>query len=919
MYKNYKDTLNLPNTSFPIKENLSQKEKEILEEWKKTELSSRLNDRKNAPRFVLHDGPPYANGHIHYGHILNKSLKDIVNRSKFMSGMSAHMIPGWDCHGLPIELAVMREMSKDGARDIPALRAKCKAYADSWVETQRQEFERLGIQMSDTSYLTTDARYEAAIVRQLAKFAGFDLIYREKKPVHWCLSCKTALAEAEIEYKNEHVSPSSYIKFRLKQDSGASVVIWTTTPWTLPGNQAVAFNPNAEYVIISGNNEKYIIASKLADDFVGKCNIDEPKVDGQPLRLRISFELSDIELEHPFEKRYVNLVPSDHVTDDSGTGFVHIAPGYGPEDYLVGKKYNLPIETPITDGGLHISGLWNGQHIWKSNKLILEHLASTNTLLSQASDAIKHSHAVCWRCKNPVIYLATNQWFASLDKPFNNGKTLRQIALESIDKVNWIPKWGIDRIRGMLTNRPDWVLSRQRSWGVPIPVFYKDGKPLHGSSDEMSEIMNYVANLMDKAGSNIWFELSANELLPEKYRQDGITKGNDIADVWFESGVSWAGVAHLYNGQEGESFVADLYLEGSDQHRGWFHSSLLTAGVANGSAPYRAVLTHGFVLDERGRPYSKSEIEKARAAGIKTEYVSPDEVINKYGAEMLRLWAASSEFTQDVTYSKKHIENVSGGYAKIRNTLRYMLGVSNGFNPNIEHPIDWDSPDVLLDRYTLYLTQGIYERCKKHYVEYAFHKVVKEISDFCITYLSPIYFDIRKDRVYCDDKESEAYKASAYTMYFVLRVLNSLLAPITCFTSENIWRHMSKLNNDPLSVHELIWQEGICPLNTNADYSAIIVALEARKRVNNALEPFRKQKHKTTDAIIHIVCHEEYGALMSIKHLLADIFVVSGVNLSHSSSSSIEVSSASGIMCERCYKYQSASLCLRCQPFGSKE
>ncbi|MCU1279033.1 MAG: isoleucyl-tRNA synthetase, partial [bacterium] len=623
----YKDTLNLPDTAFPMKADLAKREPEMLARWAESKLYGRiLAARKSAPPYVLHDGPPYANGNIHYGHILNKILKDIIVKYRTMAGHYVEYKPGWDCHGLPIELAVQRALGDKVASMSPVeIRGACHDYAMKWVGVQRDEFIRLGVFGTwDDPYLTLAKHYEATIVRQLAEFARKGLLYQAKKPVHWCMADKTALAEAEIEYDEKHTSPSIYVKFATPE-TGLHAVIWTTTPWTLPANWAIAYHPGFEYVTVRANGERYIVAKDLADKVVEACKLVE---DGAREPFAVENFVRLHAARHPFLDRQSRLVPADYVTLEQGTGLVHTAPGHGADDFATGKRYDLPVDAPVDDGGKFSDGPWKGEFIFKANPKIVALLHERGALLSPPNATVTHSYPICWRCKNPVIFRATEQLFARLGPSVtaggaersetNDGEThLRQTALAEIRRVRWIPPWGENRIAAMIENRPDWVLSRQRVWGVPIPVFYtKEGAAVIDAA-----LMDKVADRFERDGADSWFASSTEELLGPEHAS--LQKGRDIVDVWFESGVSWAAVC------EGEQSVGldsstaedrrpiDLYLEGSDQHRGWFHSSLLASCATRGRAPYRAVLTHGFVLDEKGRPYSKSDIERRRAAGEK--------------------------------------------------------------------------------------------------------------------------------------------------------------------------------------------------------------------------------------------------------------------------------------------------------------
>jgi isoleucyl-tRNA synthetase len=894
----YKTTLNLPQTSFPMKADLAKREPQILEEWQRSGLYGRiLAARKQAAPWVFHDGPPYANGHIHYGHILNKILKDIVCKYRTMSGRYVEFKPGWDCHGLPIELAVMRELGdKIASASSVEVRRHCHEYAMKYVAIQRDEFKRLGIFGTwETPYLTLDKEYESTIVRQLATFAEKGLLYRAKKPVHWCMSDKTALAEAEIEYDDAHVSPSIYVKFALPSEPGLFAVIWTTTPWTLPANWAIAYHPAYDYVAVSARGERYIVAEKLADAFVAACKLTEegPR---EPFAVE-RFALLK-EARHPFIDRASKLLPADYVTLEQGTGLVHTAPGHGADDYGLGKKHGLPIDAPVDDSGVFTDGPWKGEHVFKANPKIVTHLHEAGVLLSPPDLKVTHSYPICWRCKNPVLFRATWQWFARMEQEGDAQIALRKIALDEIGRTQWIPPWGENRIRGMIENRPDWVLSRQRVWGVPIPVLYKkDGEVLDGSP----AFMNRIADLFAERGSDAWFALSAEELARiGGVEATDVVKGNDIVDVWFESGVSWAAVCEGKPGlSEPEAPVVDLYLEGSDQHRGWFHSSLLCGAATRRRAPYRTVLTHGFVLDERGRPYSKSEIEKARKAGIKIEYIPPEEVLKTQGAELFRLWAAQADFRNDVAYSRGHLTQLGESYRKIRNTARFLVGNLFDYDPAAR-----TEPTDDLDRYLSDRTAKYLALCKRAYEECEFHVVFRALVDFCTNDLSALYLDVRKDRLYCDAANSPTRRATQTVLYDALRAMTTTMAPILCFTAEEIWSHMKRRPGDSDSVHLELIQEGATIYEGISERMAGY--LQLRSEVQAALEPFRAQKKSSLDAHVTVPGHTDADPAW-----LADLFIVSQVT---TGGAALSVAEASGHKCERCWKWQAETpLCARCR------
>lgn len=796
----YKNTLNLPKTEFPMKANLSQREPDILKKWQSLDLYGKLREQgKKNKRFILHDGPPYANGNIHMGTSVNKVLKDIVVKSKTLSGMDAPFVPGWDCHGLPIELNVEKKVGKPGQKvSVAEFRKACREYAEGFINIQREEFKRLGVVADwDHPYLTMDFTYEANTIRSLAKILQNGHLQKGYKPVYWCLDCSSALAEAEVEYADK-TSPAIDVRFRVidQRDflsrfgvatvkGDISIPIWTTTPWTLPANQAVALNPLLEYALVQTSNECIVIANDMLESVLARYEINKHTVLG---KVR-GEQLENVLLKHPFFDRQVPVICGDHVTVESGTGAVHTAPAHGEDDFVVGKKYKLPVENPVGDDGCFISTtpLFAGIHVNKVNDLVIDTLKEKGNLLHLAK--ISHSYPHCWRHKTPLIFRATPQWFISMDK---NG--LRKSALEAIKHVGWIPDWGMSRIYSMIENRPDWCISRQRTWGVPIALFmHKETGEPHPDS---IVLMEKVAERVEKEGVDAWYSLDEKELLGADAAN--YKKCLDILDVWFDSGVTNECVLRK-NPQLG--FPADMYLEGSDQHRGWFQSSLLASLAMNGKEPYKTVLTHGYVVDGQGRKMSKSL----------GNVMLPEKVIQSLGADVLRLWVSSIDYRSEINVSDEILTRTSETYRRLRNTARFFLANLDGFDPD-KHMVKPKNM-LALDRWAVAQAHRTQEEIIQAYDTYQFHAIYRKIHQFCSIDMGSFYLDIIKDRQYTTKADSLARRSAQTAMYHIMEALVRWMAPILSFTAEEIWQFMPGKRNE--SVFLNTWYKGLAEVSEN--------------------------------------------------------------------------------------------------------
>ncbi len=872
MTTDYKKTLNLPNTAFPMKGNLAQREPERLKKWTQAELYQKIRQEfLGRPKFILHDGPPYANGEIHIGHAVNKVLKDFIIKSKTLSGFDAPYVPGWDCHGLPIELMVEKKIGKAGVKVSPAVfRKACREYAAKQVEIQKEAFIRLGI-LGDwqNPYLTMDFAFEADIVRSLGKITQKGHMAAGAKPVHWCTDCGSALAEAEVEYEDKH-SPAIDVRFKVVDEAAfmnlchhapahegqgdLSVVIWTTTPWTLPANQGVALNPDLEYVIVQCATERLVVAEALLKDSLLRFGIEEYHVIGYCKGSAWEFQL----LEHPFYDRKVPIVLGDHVTTEAGTGAVHTAPGHGQDDYIVGMKYGLAIDNPVGADGVFLSTteLFAGEHVFNANAHVLEVLESKGKLLHH--HALLHSYPHCWRHKTPIIFRATPQWFIAMNK-----NHLRDLALSEVKRVAWIPDWGQARIESMIDGRPDWCVSRQRTWGVPITFFiHKETRELHPRT---AELIEQIAKRIEEKGIEAWFELDKEELLGAEAAD--YEKSTDTLDVWFDSGVTHACVLDK---REQLSSPADLYLEGSDQHRGWFQSSLLASVAMNDVAPYKAVLTHGFTVDKNGEKMSKS----------KGNVIPPQSVMKNLGADVLRLWIASTDYRSEMRVSDEILERTSDGYRRLRNTARFLLSNLDDFNPAQDSVAHQDL--LALDRWVLDKAYALQEEVKAAYETYQFQHIYQKVHHFCVIDLGGFYLDIIKDRQYTAKADGLARRSAQTAMYHVLEALTRWLAPIISYTADEIWQYLPGERSD--SVFLETWYQGLVKLDEKSTMTQEFwqQVMLVRNAVSKELEKSRGKGEigSSLNAELELYCNPEYLEILNqLACELHFIFITSNASV----------------------------------------
>ena len=925
MSQDYNNTLNLPETEFPMRGNLPKREPEMLLQWQQKDVYHKMIQRTDGrPKFVLHDGPPYANGDIHLGTAMNKVLKDFIVRYKNMAGFNAPFVPGWDTHGLPTELKARKAAGFEKASKMTdlELRAMCRDFVMGYIDDQRSQFKRLGnVGEWDDPYITLLPKFEEKQIEIFAEMACNGQIYKGLKPVYWCPDCQTALAEAEIEY-SEDPCVSVFVKFKVADDLGKFAalgidkdntyfVIWTTTTWTLPGNLAICLGPRYNYKFIKAGEEIYIMADGLYEEALALAGIKEYEIVGEML----GSEMEYMKAQHPFLDRTSLIIVGDHVTLESGTGCVHTAPGFGVDDFNVCNKYpEVGIVVSVDANGVltEEAGQFAGLTTEDANKKIAIHMDKTGSLF--ASQKIKHKYPHCWRCKQPVLFRATEQWFCSVD-------SFKDKAIEAINTVNWVTAWGKERITQMVRDRSDWCLSRQRRWGVPIPIFYCKacGKP-----HIKKETVLAIAKLFGQFGSDVWYAREAKDLIPagtvcEFCGGTEFDKEKDIMDVWFDSGVTHAAVCDV---RPELTWPADLYLEGADQYRGWFQSSLLTSVAWRGVAPYKAVLTHGWVVDGKGEKMSKS-----LGNGI-----LPPEVVDKYGADILRLWVASSDYQVDVRISNDILKQLSESYRKIRNTARFMLSNLYDFNPEFDMVQMWELRPI--DRWAVMKLNELNKTCREAYDKYEFHQVYHAIIKFCVVDMSNFYLDVIKDRLYCDGKYSMSRCSAQTVMYMILDAMTRLLTPILAYTSEEIWQYMPHtrtdikdsvlLNDMPMQVWGVNYDDKFA-----ADWDKIHAI---RDDVQRALEVARKDKRigKSLEAVVTLYCSDELKAFLDgVQESLEDVFIVSGVKVVTGTCDEnpcdveglgVSVAVAEGAKCERCWKYsddvgadnEHPTLCRRC-------
>jgi isoleucyl-tRNA synthetase len=890
---NYKDTLLMPKTDFPMRGNLPNREPDMQAEWNEKEVYKKVQERtKDRPLFILHDGPPYANGDIHMGHALNKILKDFIVRSKSMTGYNAPYVPGWDTHGLPIETALTKKGKVDRKKlSIAEFRQKCEEYALEQIDSQREQFKRLGVRGDwENPYVTLTHEYEAQQIQVFGEMAKKGYIYKGKKPVYWSPSSESALAEAEIEYHDKR-SASIYVSFDVTEGKGILLgdekfVIWTTTPWTIPANLAIALHPELDYVVVRANDEKYVVAEGLLGELADKFEWENYEITG---RFK-GQQLEGIRTKHPLYDRESLIILGDHVTLEAGTGCVHTAPGHGEDDYIVGQRYELDVLCPVDDKGVFTeeAPMFEGMFYDKANKPITDKLKEAGKLLHL--DFFTHSYPHDWRTKKPVIYRATAQWFASIDD-------IRDNLLSEVEKVEWLPKWGETRLYNMVRDRGDWCISRQRAWGVPIPIFYgEDGEPII-----TDETIAHVSELFRKRGSNIWFEKEAKELLPAGYTSEHspngtFTKETDIMDVWFDSGSSHQAVLEE---REDLQRPADVYLEGSDQYRGWFNSSLTTSVAVTGKAPFKSVVSHGFTLDGKGKKMSKSL----------GNVIVPDKVMKQLGADILRLWVSSVDYQADVRVSDDILKQVAEVYRKIRNTFRFMLGNLADFDPKKDN-VDYDNLSSL-NQYMLVKINDLVKDVRKAYDDYQFSTVYNKVHNFCTIELSSFFMDIAKDTLYTEHADHPDRRGIQTVMYEALTTLVKLLSPIIPHTAEEVWKHIPGTDSEAVQATDMPEVQSFSGVDeTVAKWDRF---MHLRDDVMKALEDARNDQgiKKNLHAAVEVFASDQDKALMESIHDLTKLFITSEVKVSRMESApedvkkydemAVRVTRAEGETCERCW------------------
>ena len=885
----YKNTLNLPATDFPMKANLANREGSFLKDWQDKDIHQQIRQKfKGKPLFVLHDGPPYANGDIHIGHAVNKVLKDVIVKSKTLSGFDAPYVPGWDCHGLPIEHMVEKKKGKVGHKiSADEFRAACREYADKQIEKQKVDFKRLGIFGDwDNPYLTKNFKYEADIVRALGKIVKNGHLTKGFKPVHWCTECSSALAEAEVEYKDKG-SDTVDVAFNVigdffENDKPVALIIWTTTPWTLPANEAVSLHPDLDYALVDVGKSLYILSDDLLESSLERYGVKDFKKLSKTYK---GSELEGLMLQHPFYDKQVPVILGEHVTTETGTGAVHTAPAHGQDDYVVGLQYNLPVDCPVDGRGVFIDSTEGvaGEFIFKANATIIGLLESHGTLVKH--EPITHSYPHCWRHKTPVIFRATPQWFVSMTK-----KNLRDKVNDEILNVKWIPNWGQKRIELMVGNRPDWCISRQRYWGSPITLFInKNTGELHPDTEKLFEV---VAKKIELDGIEAWFKLKVEDVLGAEAKD--YEKTTDTLDVWFDSGVSHYAVLKASNYL---SDVADMYLEGSDQHRGWFQSSLLTSCAINERAPYKQVLTHGFTVDQNGHKMSKSL----------GNVIPPQKVVNSLGADILRLWIGSTDYSGEMTVSDEILNRSADSYRRIRNTMRFMLANMQGFDPKNDLV---DMNDMLvLDRWIVSKTHDLQQQVINEYDNYNFHFVMKAILNFCTNDLGGFYLDVIKDRQYTTQTDSLARRSAQSALFHISHAMVRWLSPILSFTSEEIWQFLPGASNE--SVFLQTWYEG---LEGNFDSPVIESCRDINTHLRKELEEMRRNKviGSSLDAEVDIYCKDEnYQNLLGLKDELRFVFITSEARVNELSSKPSDAKEIDSSIAIKVYKSKHQK-CVRC-------